>query len=130
MILDRFVPKKISVVVFSTFTFVLLINLISSSNYTPDSFAYIEGAKNILNHSNFKYDANQQDITIFAPLYSLLLASSMLVWGCNMQAIIFVNISLFLISIYIIHKHFIYKNAEVNNKYLMLITGVLLYPYF
>lgn len=76
---------------FIIFVSIFVFRIFLYSDYTPDSFAYVEGAKNILLSGEFKYDTNQQSITLFAPLYSIILAAGMSILGMNMKAVIFTN---------------------------------------
>lgn len=71
---------------------------------TPDSFAYLDGAKNILNNSQYCYDANSQKITLFPPLYSLILAVIFKLIGIRALSVLLINTILYLIAILLLFR--------------------------
>ena len=66
---------------------------------TPDSFAYLSGAKNLLNDKGFIYDCNNQSITGFLRLYSYFLIPFLNFGNLSSNSIIFSSILLFFISL-------------------------------
>ena len=98
------------------------------SDYTPDSFAYIEGAKNILLSGEFKYDTNQQSITVFAPLYSIIIAAGMSILGINMKAVIFINFFLFLTTILLIYNNIIKQKPKNESIKWLALSIIFTYP--
>lgn len=74
---------------------------------TPDSFAYLDGAKNLINSGEYKYDCNNQPITLFPPLYSFYLAGFMLIGGFSSNLVIASSVISFLFVL-------IYLNFQVK----------------
>ena len=70
-------------------------SLFSVIKLSSDSFAYIDGAKNLLLHQQYRYDANADSITYFPPLYSIVLSLGMWVGGFTALSIVIVNAILF-----------------------------------
>ncbi len=119
-------PKPLIIILITT----IVSRLFLYSDYTADSFAYIEGAKNILLSGEFKYDANQQSITVFAPLYSILLSAGMFVVGINMKAVILTNFFLFTTTIALIYNNFIKKKPKHEYIKWFVLSIIFTYPYF
>jgi hypothetical protein len=69
-----------------------------SEGVSSDSFAYLDGAKNLLLHGCYCYDANSQPISLFPPLYSILLSGAMAVMGIGALPVFLVNTVLFILS--------------------------------
>jgi len=115
---------------FIIFVSIFIFRFFLYSDYTPDSFAYIEGAKNILLSGEFKYDANQQSITVFAPLYSIILAAGMSILGINMKAVIFINFVLFSTTILLIYNNIIKQKPKNESIKWLALSIIFTYPYF
>lgn len=108
--------------------FYFLIQLVWSQKLTPDSFAYIDGAKNLLSYGKYSYDANGQPITFFPPLYSIFIASAMWIFGMNAFAIVVLNSLLFILAFYLIN-HF--RGREIKSTYVAVFFNFLvLYTLF
>ncbi len=121
---------RVQKLLFIIFVTIFISRFFLYSDYTPDSFAYIEGAKNILLSGEFKYDANQQSITVFAPLYSIILAAGMSILGVNMKAVIFINFVLFSTTILLIYNNIIKQKPKNESIKWLALSIIFTYPYF
>jgi hypothetical protein len=75
------------------------IQLLFSQGLSPDSYAYLDGAKNLLVHGCFCYDANGLPISLYAPLYSVFLSGVMGVMGIHAFPVLFVNTVLYVLAV-------------------------------
>lgn len=79
-----------------------IFSLFSVIRLSSDSFAYIDGAKNLLLHQQYRYDANADSITYFPPLYALLLSLGMWVGGISALSVVVINVMLFCWGIWLV----------------------------
>ena len=79
---------------------------------TPDSFAYLDGAKNLISSGEYKYDCNNQPITLFPPLYSFYLAGFMLIGGFSSNLVIASSVISFLFVLIYLN----FKVKKINNN--------------
>jgi hypothetical protein len=96
---------------------------------TPDSFAYLSGAKNLLSEQGFKYDYNNQLITVFPPFYSYFLIPFLKFGDLSSFGIIFSSILLFFISLFQLTKHLKIDFKTWNGLFLFFLICHLLFNY-
>ena len=92
----------------------------------PDSWYYIEGAKNLIEINSYLIDCNNIKINQFPPLYSIYLIPYIYILGYTEIAITIANTILFIISSYLIHKiiNFIYSDYKyiISSIFVLFLT--------
>jgi len=99
-------------------------------NLTHDSFAYMEGANNILNGRGLVVNCNLLSASAFQPLYSYLMIPFIYILGYSAKAIITFHFFLFLVTYFIYDRLLSNGSNGINPivKYFSII--ILIYPYF
>jgi hypothetical protein len=96
---------------------------------TPDSFAYLSGAKNLLSDQEFIYDCNNQSITVFPRLYSYFLIPFLNFGNLSSNSIIFSSILLFFISLFQLTKYLKIDFKSWSSLFLFFLICHLLFTY-
>ncbi len=96
---------------------------------SPDSFAYIDGAKNILHYHSYNYDANGLPITLFPPGYSIIIASLFSIFGYYVYPLILLNTTIFIVLIFKYIKYNNYANNYLFFSVLCILTNILISNY-
>lgn len=92
----------------------------------PDSWYYIEGAKNLIETNSYIIDCNTSKINFFPPLYSIYLIPYIYILGYTEIAITIANTILFIISSFLIYKiiNFIYSDFKfiISSIFVLFLT--------
>ena len=92
----------------------------------PDSWYYIEGAKNLIETNSYLIDCNNSKINMFPPLYSIYLIPYIYILGYTEIAITIANTILFIISSFLIYKiiNFIYSDYKyiISSIFVLFLT--------
>lgn len=115
-------------IVFSAVVLILFVlPILYGIGFSPDSFAYIDGAKNILLKNGYEYDANSMPITLFPPAYSLVLAFSFKILGFKVLSITILNALFFTLSFLLIYhfNHLAKKYSLIWIFLMAIILGIL-----
>lgn len=105
---------------FFVFYLLGLLLIVFGLNTTPDSFAYIDGAKNIITNGKYVYDANGLSITLFPPGYSLLISVLFICFGYSVTPIIVLNTFNYTFLAILFYR----KNININKLLLIALFSI------
>jgi hypothetical protein len=129
--LQKIVQLKLNLKIVIAFLIIAfyIINFHFGVYLTPDSFAYLSGAKNLLTNQGFIYDCNNSPITVFPPFYSYFLIPFLKFGNLSSNSIIFSSILLFFISLFQLTKHLKIDFKTWNGIFLFFLICHLLFNY-
>ncbi len=118
---------RLATLIFWFIAFSLL--LFNSYGLTPDSYAYVNGAINLIKNGTYAYCCNMSPITIFAPNYSLYLTPFIALGGATGIAITLANILLYGCSLYLLFRKSFTKLSNGQFVFISLIVTMIAYRY-
>lgn len=103
--------------------------LFLSSSLTPDSYAYVNGAINLVKHGTYSYCCNMFPVSQFAPNYSLFLMPFIAIGGATGIAIIMANVLLYAFTLYLLFNKSFTRLKNVQFLFVSLVISMITYRY-